>query len=212
MTAPPAPDERVPVRVPVRRRLLDRPADLLPSLEPPALQRQAPEHLPPRLDQVQVRRVLRLEDELPPRMRQRRTAARRSPDGLAGCPRSRRPGRHLGRDPRLDLRQEVGPVGWRPRRLGRLSRRASRPSLDSAIVATCDGELASEPAAPWLSNASLRHPTHRSPARPHPRNDQGHHRRVANQLPRRAGQDARRSRGHARRGDAGDGAGGGDYD
>src|SRR3954468_2912976 len=49
---PPAPDERVTVPVPVRRRLLDRPADLRPGLEPPTLQRQTLEHLPPRLDQV----------------------------------------------------------------------------------------------------------------------------------------------------------------
>ena len=41
------PDERVAMPVPVRRRPLDRPADLLPGLEPPPLQRQALEHLPP---------------------------------------------------------------------------------------------------------------------------------------------------------------------
>src|SRR5262249_22996450 len=63
---PSAPDERVPVQVPVGGRFLDRPAALLPGLEPPPLQRQRLQHLPPRLDQVEVRRVLRLEHHLPP--------------------------------------------------------------------------------------------------------------------------------------------------
>ena len=68
--SPPAPHERVAVGVPVGGGPLDRGLDLLPRLGPPALQRQRPEHLPPRLDQVQVRRGHRLEDELPPRVRQ----------------------------------------------------------------------------------------------------------------------------------------------
>src|SRR4051794_6242724 len=59
-----APDERVAMLIPVDRRLLHRAADLLPALEPTTLQRQTAQHLPPRLDQVQVRRILRLEDEL----------------------------------------------------------------------------------------------------------------------------------------------------
>src|SRR3712207_8395991 len=50
---------------------LFRSADLLPGLEPSPLQRQRLQHLPPRLDQVEVRRVHRLEDELPPREGQR---------------------------------------------------------------------------------------------------------------------------------------------
>src|SRR5262249_19208646 len=59
------PDERMAVLVPVGRRFFDGLADVLPRLEPTPFQRQRAQHLPPRLDQVQVRRVLRLEDELP---------------------------------------------------------------------------------------------------------------------------------------------------
>src|SRR5690348_9724987 len=57
--------ESSPVRV---RR--DRLAHLLPRLEPATLQRQATQNLPPWLDEVQVRRVLQLEDELPTRVGQ----------------------------------------------------------------------------------------------------------------------------------------------
>src|SRR4051794_37943239 len=53
-----SPDEGVRVLVPISRRLSHRPADILPALESPPLQRQAPQHLPPRLDQVQIRRIL----------------------------------------------------------------------------------------------------------------------------------------------------------
>ena len=65
------PDEGRAVLVPVGRRLGHRTAHLLPTLEPPSLQRQRPQHMPPRLDRVQVRRVLRLEDELPTRLPKR---------------------------------------------------------------------------------------------------------------------------------------------
>lgn len=61
MPPPPAPDERVPVPVPVPRRLTHRPRHLVPGHEPSPLQRQRLQHLPPRLDQVQVRRVHRLD-------------------------------------------------------------------------------------------------------------------------------------------------------
>jgi hypothetical protein len=39
--------------VPVSSRLFNRPRDLLPGLEPTALQRQRLQYLPPRLDQVE---------------------------------------------------------------------------------------------------------------------------------------------------------------
>src|SRR3954447_8055680 len=64
--SPSAPGERVAMLVPVRRRLFNRLGDLLPGLEPPALQRQRLQHLPPRLDRVEIGRVHRPEDELPP--------------------------------------------------------------------------------------------------------------------------------------------------
>src|SRR5262249_43734998 len=64
MASATAPEERVTMLVPVGRRLVDGPADLLPRLEPPTLQGQRPQDLPPRLDPVEVRRVRRLEDEV----------------------------------------------------------------------------------------------------------------------------------------------------
>src|SRR4051812_12259155 len=96
---PSSPDERVAMVVPGGRRLLDRPADLLPGLEPPPVQGQRLEHLPPRLDQVQIRRVFRLEDELPPRVRQAEQ-------------------QHVGRPVRIqvvDDRIDPADVGWDPR-------------------------------------------------------------------------------------------------
>src|SRR5690348_6719365 len=62
------PEERVLVRVPVRGGAPDGLFDLRPSLKAAALQRQRAQDLPPRLDQVQVGRVLGLEDELPTRV------------------------------------------------------------------------------------------------------------------------------------------------
>ena len=110
--APPAaPDERVAVLVPVRRRLLDRPADLLPGLEPPPLQRQRLQHLPPRLDQVQVRRVLRLEDELPPRVGQAEQQHVGRPVGVQVVE-DRVDPPDVRRDPRLDLAPGSRP-SWR---------------------------------------------------------------------------------------------------
>src|SRR4051794_64405 len=71
MPATATPNEGMPMFVPIGRRLLDRTTDLLPALEPPTFQRQRSQDLPPRFDQIQVRRVLRLEHELPPGKRQR---------------------------------------------------------------------------------------------------------------------------------------------
>ena len=70
MTAPPAPDERMPVIVPVGGGSRDRLLDLGPSFEAAAFQRQRAQHLPPGFDQVEVGRVLGLEHELPARMQQ----------------------------------------------------------------------------------------------------------------------------------------------
>src|SRR5215204_2507170 len=70
VTPPPTPDEWVPVGIPVHCRFLHRGGDLIPRLEPPALQGQRSQDLPPRLDQVQVGCRDRLEHELPPRVRQ----------------------------------------------------------------------------------------------------------------------------------------------
>src|SRR5215212_4595605 len=63
-------DERMPVIVPVGRGSRDRLLDLGPALETAALQRQRAQHLPPRLDQVQVGGILGLEHKFPARMQQ----------------------------------------------------------------------------------------------------------------------------------------------
>ena len=47
-----------------------RPRHFLPALEPSALERQRAQNLPPGLDQIEVRGVLGLKDELPARMGQ----------------------------------------------------------------------------------------------------------------------------------------------
>ncbi len=52
------------VSVPVGRSFLYCLADFLPCLKAPALECQRAQHLPPRLDQVQVSGVLGLADEL----------------------------------------------------------------------------------------------------------------------------------------------------
>jgi hypothetical protein len=53
MTSATSPGERVTMLVPIGGRLVHGSADLLPRLEPPTLQGQRTQDLPPRLDQVQ---------------------------------------------------------------------------------------------------------------------------------------------------------------
>src|SRR4051794_14925562 len=65
MASAAAPDKRVLVLVPVSGGTLDGLLDLDPGVEPSALESQRAQHLPPRLDKVQVGRILRLEHELP---------------------------------------------------------------------------------------------------------------------------------------------------
>src|SRR5215212_9257769 len=60
-----APDEWVLVLVPVCGGTLDGLLELGPGVEAPPFEGQRAQHLPPRLDEVQVGRVLWLEDELP---------------------------------------------------------------------------------------------------------------------------------------------------
>ena len=64
--------------VPVRRRRGERRHHLVPRPEPPPLQRQRLQHLPPRLDQVRVRRVPGLDYDPPLGVPQGELAARRS--------------------------------------------------------------------------------------------------------------------------------------
>jgi hypothetical protein len=67
-TAPP--DEGMLVLVPVGSGAFNRLLGLGPGLEASPFQGQGAQHLPPGLDQVEVGRVLGLEDELPARMEQ----------------------------------------------------------------------------------------------------------------------------------------------
>ena len=60
-----APVEGMPMDVPVLGRRADGLAELLPGLEAAPFECQGAQHLPPRLNQVEVGRVLGLEDELP---------------------------------------------------------------------------------------------------------------------------------------------------
>ncbi len=58
------------VRIPVSGRFLYRLLDFLPGLKAPPFEGQRLERLPPGLDQVQVRRIRRLENKLPARVGQ----------------------------------------------------------------------------------------------------------------------------------------------
>src|SRR3954470_19573861 len=68
MTLPLAPDEGMTVRIPVRRRLRNGGGELVPGLEATPGQGERAQDLPPRLNQVEVRRGL--EHHLPAWMRQ----------------------------------------------------------------------------------------------------------------------------------------------
>ena len=70
MTPATTPDEGMFVLVPTGGCAFDGLRDLGPGLEGSTLQGQGAHDLPPGLDQVQVGRVLGLEDELPARMKQ----------------------------------------------------------------------------------------------------------------------------------------------
>src|SRR5512141_738988 len=70
VTSAVAPNERMPMGIPVGRSIMDRLADVSPGFETAALLSQRAQCLPPRLDQVQVGGVLGLEDELPALMSQ----------------------------------------------------------------------------------------------------------------------------------------------
>jgi hypothetical protein len=70
MAATASPDDRMLVLIPVGGGAFNRLLDLGPGLEASPFQGQGAQHLPPRLDQVEVGRVLGLEDEFPARMEQ----------------------------------------------------------------------------------------------------------------------------------------------
>src|ERR1700748_89009 len=71
MTSSATPDKRMLVGVPVLGGTPHGLLDFGPCIEATPLQRQRAQHLPPRLQQVQIGRIDRLEHELPTRMGQR---------------------------------------------------------------------------------------------------------------------------------------------
>src|SRR6266436_5349218 len=109
MPAATPPDEGMLVGIPVGRRHACGGCELLPGREAAALERQGPQDLPPRLDQVQVGGVGWLEDELPTRVGQAEEqhvvgmmhveVIEDGVDALA-----------LRRDPGIHLLEEVEPV------------------------------------------------------------------------------------------------------
>src|SRR5215217_5074037 len=106
-TAPP--DERMLVRVPVGGGAFDGLLDLGPGLEPPSLESQRTQQLPPRLDEVEVGRVLRLEHELPARVSQSKQQHVHAAMDVAVVDHSLDP-LGSGLDPALDTAQEIDPV------------------------------------------------------------------------------------------------------
>src|SRR5215212_5790646 len=107
-----APKEGMLVLVPVRGGAPDGFFDLGPGLEAAALERQRAQDLPPRFDQVQVGRVLGLEDELPARVGQ-------SEEQHVGGAVDVEVVHHgvdpldIGVDPALDRAEEIDPVRGR---------------------------------------------------------------------------------------------------
>src|SRR5215218_4560371 len=113
-----APNERVLVLVPVFGGALDGLLDLRPGVEPSALESQRAQHLPPRLDEVQVGRILWLEHELPAWVGQGEQQHVHAgvdvevvADGVDPL--------GSGLDPALDAAQEVDPVRGGPALVGR---------------------------------------------------------------------------------------------
>src|SRR3954470_5957276 len=105
-----SPNEGMLVLVPVGGGAFNRLLDLGPGLEASPFQGQGAQHLPPRLDQVEVGRVLGLKDELPAGMEQaEQQYVRRAVS--AEIVSYRIDPLDCGIDPGLDLAQEVDPVG-----------------------------------------------------------------------------------------------------
>jgi len=121
MAAAPAPNEGVTMRIPVPGRFVHCGTDLGPGLKAPSLQCQRSQPLPPRLNHMQRGCILRLEDELPARMRQ---GEQQDLGGSMGTPviHHRVDPLEVGGNPRLHPRQAVHIVGGRPPRLRRRQR------------------------------------------------------------------------------------------
>src|SRR3712207_5323047 len=151
MTAPSPPDEGVAVRVPVSGCLRDGLYDRVPGLEAAAGESQRAQHLPPRLDEVEVGGILRLEHHLPARVRQHEQehvggamAAQVVGDGVDPLDPSGQPG--------FDLLQEGHPVGGATARVGPGEGGAGRRAEgaeDVALAAPAVVDLLPGPPGGW---------------------------------------------------------------
>jgi len=136
---------------PARRGLVDRLANLAPSLEAAPGEGERAQHLPPRLDEVEVGGVLRLEHHLPARVRQheeqhvnRAVAAQVVGDGVDPLDPLRQPA--------LDLLQEGHPVADATARVGSREGGAglgAEGAEDVALAAPAIVDLLPGPARGW---------------------------------------------------------------
>lgn len=95
--------------IPVSSRIVNGLTQLAPGLESAPFQRQRAQHLPPRLDEVEIGGVLWLEDELPAWMRDRKQEHISRPMS-AQVVQNRANAIGLGWQPGVDFVQEIGEV------------------------------------------------------------------------------------------------------
>src|SRR3954452_20347171 len=137
------PEERVLVHVPVHGGASDGLFDLGPSLEAAPLERQRAQDFPPRLDQVQVSRILGLEHELPARVGQSEEQHIGGAVDVEVVHHGVDP-RDPSLDPALDLAEEIDPVRGRAARVGGgecLPRGRSEGTEDIALAASAVVDL-----------------------------------------------------------------------
>src|ERR1051325_4831006 len=138
-----APQERVLVLVPVRGGASDSLLDLGPSLEAAALERQRAQDFSPRLDQIQVSRILGLEHKIPAR------GGEREQEHISGAMEIEVVHHCIGPlgpgiDPALDLAEEIDPVCGGTARVGGgecLPRSRSEGTEDIALAASAVVDL-----------------------------------------------------------------------
>jgi len=134
--------------IPVHRRLLDRFDPLFPGLKTAPFEGKGAQRFPPRLNQIEIRRILRLKDKLPPRVVETKQPHVGRPMDIEVI-HNRREALVLCRPPLLNVAKEIHPVGDRAaaiifgQRLTRCrTKRAKDISLTTAaIVNLLDGAL-----------------------------------------------------------------------
>jgi hypothetical protein len=121
MASAPSPETGMTMGIPVYGGVLHGFADCSPGLESAPLQCQGPQYLPAGLNEGEVRRILRLTDEFPARMRQRAPQDIGGPMGTQMIHERIDP-LHVRGNPGLYPRQAVDIVGCRPPRIRRRQR------------------------------------------------------------------------------------------